>query len=276
VSFAAVRGTTIHRTSARLTATGTPPTTGTTTTGSGWGARFPPEPARSRSRRARNKRPGPSMMSTVGVRVEMGARYRGGAYLGSRVGDRRRRLFEFGVRPCTQSAPGERCCKASRAQFCVSEFVWDQKRGDLPTFFAVRESGAGPSLKTRPPTYASAYQKYSSHSVAIVPHPSRSASASTASADLGTGLQPSRPTWRLGPVAWLGYACLSMGWQRGLAAFATICKKTGVCAADLACSHVVGTWAPHPRTAQAAWWNQRSQNGCDSARQSASRSPHHF
>jgi hypothetical protein len=65
VSFAAVPGTTIRGTSARPTATGTPPTTGTTTTVSGWVARFSPEPARSRSRRARTKRPGPSMMRTV-------------------------------------------------------------------------------------------------------------------------------------------------------------------------------------------------------------------
>jgi hypothetical protein len=34
------------------------------------------------------------MMSTVGARVEMGARYHGGACLGSFVGDKRRRLFE--------------------------------------------------------------------------------------------------------------------------------------------------------------------------------------
>jgi hypothetical protein len=93
VSSAAVPGTTLHRTSARPTATGTPPTTGTTIWVSGLGARFLPEPARSRSRRASTiKRPGPSMMSTVGARVEMGARYHGGACLGSLVGDRRRRL----------------------------------------------------------------------------------------------------------------------------------------------------------------------------------------
>ncbi|MBA2628132.1 MAG: RNA-directed DNA polymerase [Gemmatimonadales bacterium] len=42
----------------------TPPTTGTTTLAFGSGARFPPEPTRSRSRRASTKRPGPSMMST--------------------------------------------------------------------------------------------------------------------------------------------------------------------------------------------------------------------
>ena len=67
VSSAAVPGTTIQTTSARRTATGTPPTTGTTTLASGSAARFPPEPARSRSRRARAKRPGLSMMSTVGA-----------------------------------------------------------------------------------------------------------------------------------------------------------------------------------------------------------------
>ena len=68
-SFAAVPGTTIHKTSARPTATGTPPTTGTTTLASASGARLSPEPMRSRSHRASTKRPGPSMMSTVGVRV---------------------------------------------------------------------------------------------------------------------------------------------------------------------------------------------------------------
>ncbi|MDX2158725.1 MAG: RNA-directed DNA polymerase [Hyphomicrobiaceae bacterium] len=65
VSFAAVPGTTIHRTSARPTATGTPPTTGTTTSASVSGARSctvaswatavqtkMPEPARPRFRRA--------------------------------------------------------------------------------------------------------------------------------------------------------------------------------------------------------------------------------
>ena len=68
VSFAAVPGTTIHRTSAPPTATGTPPTTGTTISASVSGVRFPPEPMRSRSRRARTKRPGLSMMSMVGAR----------------------------------------------------------------------------------------------------------------------------------------------------------------------------------------------------------------
>ena len=63
----AVPGTTIHRTSARPTATGTPPTTGTTTWASGSGARLSPEPARSRARGARTKRPGLSMMSMVGA-----------------------------------------------------------------------------------------------------------------------------------------------------------------------------------------------------------------
>ena len=67
VWFAAVPGTTIHRTSAPPTATGTPPTTGITTSASGSGVRFPPEPMRSRSRRARTKRLGLSMMSTVGT-----------------------------------------------------------------------------------------------------------------------------------------------------------------------------------------------------------------
>ena len=76
----------VDRTSTRPTATGTPPTTGTTTLASVSGARFPPEPRRSRSRRARTKRPGPFMISTVGVRVEMGARYHGGACFGSLVG----------------------------------------------------------------------------------------------------------------------------------------------------------------------------------------------
>jgi hypothetical protein len=93
VSFAAVPGTTIHRTSARPTATGTPPTTGTTTTDFGSGARFPPEPARSRSHRVSTKRPGPFMMSTVGAEGAC-ARYHGGACLGSLVSDRRRRLFQ--------------------------------------------------------------------------------------------------------------------------------------------------------------------------------------
>jgi len=50
--FAAVPGTTIHRTSAPPTATGTPPTTGTTTTASGWPERLSPEPPGSWSRRA--------------------------------------------------------------------------------------------------------------------------------------------------------------------------------------------------------------------------------
>jgi len=52
VSSAAVPGTTIHRTSARPTATGTPPTTGTTTSASGWPERLSPEPSGSWSRRA--------------------------------------------------------------------------------------------------------------------------------------------------------------------------------------------------------------------------------
>jgi len=52
VSSAAVPGTTIHRTSARPTATGTPPTTGTTTRASGWPERLSPEPSGPRSRRA--------------------------------------------------------------------------------------------------------------------------------------------------------------------------------------------------------------------------------
>ncbi len=69
VSSAAVPGTTIQTTSAPRTATGTPPITGTTTWVSALAVRFPPEPARSRSRRACAERPGPSMMSMVGVRV---------------------------------------------------------------------------------------------------------------------------------------------------------------------------------------------------------------
>jgi RNA-directed DNA polymerase len=51
VSSAVVPGTTIHRTSARPTATGTPPTTGTTTSVSAWPERLSPEPSGSRSRR---------------------------------------------------------------------------------------------------------------------------------------------------------------------------------------------------------------------------------
>ena len=114
VSSAAVPGTTIHRTSARPTATGTPPTTGTTISASGSGVRFSPEPARSRSRRARTKRPGPSMMSTVGARVEMGARYHGGACLGSLVGDRRRRLLN----PTSLSRRGRASLQARGPAFC--------------------------------------------------------------------------------------------------------------------------------------------------------------
>jgi RNA-directed DNA polymerase len=52
VSSAAVPGTTIHRTSARPTVTGTPPTTGTTTSASGWPERLSPEPSGSWSWRA--------------------------------------------------------------------------------------------------------------------------------------------------------------------------------------------------------------------------------
>ena len=52
VSSAAVPGTTIRRTSARPTATGTPPTTGTTTSTSGWPERLSPELSGSRSRQA--------------------------------------------------------------------------------------------------------------------------------------------------------------------------------------------------------------------------------
>ena len=52
VSSAAVPGTTIHRTSARPTATGTPPATGTTTSASGWPERLLPELSGSRSRQA--------------------------------------------------------------------------------------------------------------------------------------------------------------------------------------------------------------------------------
>ena len=72
VSSAAVAGATIHGAihgaSARLSATGSPPSTGAATSASGSGARFPPEPARSRSRRARTKRLGLSMTSTVGAK----------------------------------------------------------------------------------------------------------------------------------------------------------------------------------------------------------------
>jgi len=93
VSSAAVPGTTIHRTSARPTATGTPPTTGTTTTASVSGARFQPEPGRSRSHRARPKRPGPSMMSADAAAYQVGvdAHDHGGACLGRRTGSDRRR-----------------------------------------------------------------------------------------------------------------------------------------------------------------------------------------
>ena len=52
VSSAAVPGTTIHRTSARPTATGTPPTTATTTSVSVWPERLSPELLGSRSRQA--------------------------------------------------------------------------------------------------------------------------------------------------------------------------------------------------------------------------------
>src|SRR5262249_2696030 len=64
----------IHRTSVRPTATGTPQTTGTTILDSGLGARFTPEPARSWSRRASTKRPGPSMMSRAGAALAPGRR----------------------------------------------------------------------------------------------------------------------------------------------------------------------------------------------------------
>src|SRR5712671_2250600 len=48
----------------------------------------------------------------------MGARYRGGACLGSFVGDRRRRLFEPALRPTfPQSARAERCCKRGGPAF---------------------------------------------------------------------------------------------------------------------------------------------------------------
>ena len=46
------------------------PITRTSILASGSGGRFQPEPARSWPRRARTKRPGLSMMSTVGARVE--------------------------------------------------------------------------------------------------------------------------------------------------------------------------------------------------------------
>jgi hypothetical protein len=42
---------------------------------------------------AHDKRSGPFMMTTVGARVELGARYRGGACPGRRTGSRRRRRF---------------------------------------------------------------------------------------------------------------------------------------------------------------------------------------
>jgi hypothetical protein len=50
VSSAAVPGSTSHGSSAPPAAAGTPPTTGTSTSASGSAGRFPPEPARSRSR----------------------------------------------------------------------------------------------------------------------------------------------------------------------------------------------------------------------------------
>jgi hypothetical protein len=55
-------------------------------------------------------------MSTVGARVEMGARYHGGACLGSFVGDKRRRLFEpdfpQSARPSVAASEGTGFCSA--------------------------------------------------------------------------------------------------------------------------------------------------------------------
>ena len=96
VWFVAALGTTIQRTSARPTATGIPPTIGTTTWASGSVARLPPELTRSRSRRARSKRPGLSMMSMDAAANKLGsARMTTAApVLGRRMGsDRRRWLF---------------------------------------------------------------------------------------------------------------------------------------------------------------------------------------
>ena len=90
-----------HRPFARPTALGSPPSAASTALGSVPGGRFPPEPARSRLHRACTKRPGLSIMSMVGARVEMGARYHGGACVGSLVGDRRRRLVD--QLPCRPS-----------------------------------------------------------------------------------------------------------------------------------------------------------------------------
>ena len=101
VSSAAVPGAAVHRPFARPTALGSPPSAASTALGSVPGGRFPPEPARSRLHRACTKRPGLSIMSMVGARVEMGARYHGGACVGSLVGDRRRRLVD--QLPCRPS-----------------------------------------------------------------------------------------------------------------------------------------------------------------------------
>jgi hypothetical protein len=87
---AAVPGSTIHRISARRIATGTPPITGTTTWVSGSDARLSPEPARSRSRRARTKRPGLPMMSMVGTGIAPDTT--AALVLAHSWGDRRRRL----------------------------------------------------------------------------------------------------------------------------------------------------------------------------------------
>ena len=81
-----IPGATLRNSFGPRPASGAPQVPGMTSLVSGLAARFPPEPPRSRSRLARAKRPRPSMMSTVEARVEMGARYHGGACLGSLVG----------------------------------------------------------------------------------------------------------------------------------------------------------------------------------------------
>ena len=102
VWFGAVPGTTIQATSARPAASGTLPAAGATAWASGSAGRLTPELARSRSRRARTKRPEPSMMSTVGARVEMGVRYHGGACLGSLEGRQAPPVWSYAT-ACPQS-----------------------------------------------------------------------------------------------------------------------------------------------------------------------------
>ena len=88
VVAAAVPGTTIHRTADPRTATGTPPDNRNNNLGFRVGTvRFAARAGAYHGRIGQcTERPGPSMMSTVGARVEMGARYRGGACLGSLEG----------------------------------------------------------------------------------------------------------------------------------------------------------------------------------------------